>query len=59
MEKQLRQNVGYPGTPVRLLWRSKPKAERGKAIKGAAGSASKEKRKPAEMAAGTLTEASR
>ncbi len=59
MEKQLRQNVGYPGTPVRLLWRSKPKAERGKAIKGAAGSASKEKRKPAEMAAGSLTEASR
>lgn len=28
MEKQLRLNVGYPGTPVRLLWRSKQKSDR-------------------------------
>lgn len=28
MEKQLRLNVGYPGTPVRLLWRSKQKNDR-------------------------------
>lgn len=28
MEKQLRLNVGYPGTPVRLLWRSKQKTDR-------------------------------
>ncbi|KAG0583311.1 hypothetical protein M758_3G127500 [Ceratodon purpureus] len=28
MEKQLRLNVGYPGTPVRLLWRSKLKTDR-------------------------------
>ncbi|BFI29580.1 GTPase [Marchantia polymorpha subsp. ruderalis] len=30
MEKQLRANVGYPGTPIRLLWRSKKKTERPK-----------------------------
>ncbi|KAG6550776.1 hypothetical protein Mapa_007680 [Marchantia paleacea] len=30
MEKQLRVNVGYPGTPIRLLWRSKKKTERSK-----------------------------
>ncbi|KAL2635903.1 hypothetical protein R1flu_007382 [Riccia fluitans] len=30
MEKQLRSNVGYPGTPIRLLWRSKKKTERQK-----------------------------
>ncbi|CAM6129982.1 unnamed protein product [Calypogeia fissa] len=28
MEKQVRANVGYPGTPIRLLWRSKKKVER-------------------------------
>lgn len=28
MEKQLRLNVGFPGTPVRLLWRSKQKTDR-------------------------------
>ena len=33
MEKQLRLNVGYPGTPVRLLWRSKLKSDREKAPK--------------------------
>jgi GTP-binding protein len=27
MEKQLRANVGYRGTPIRLLWRSKKKTE--------------------------------
>lgn len=27
MEKQLRANVGYRGTPIRLLWRSKKKSE--------------------------------
>ena len=25
MEKQIRKNVGYPGTPIRLIWRSKQK----------------------------------
>ncbi|GAQ82831.1 hypothetical protein KFL_001260010 [Klebsormidium nitens] len=25
IERQLRSNVGYPGTPLRLVWRSKPK----------------------------------
>ncbi|KAL3683911.1 hypothetical protein R1sor_001933 [Riccia sorocarpa] len=30
MEKQIRSNVGYPGTPIRLLWRSKKKTERPK-----------------------------
>eukprot|EP01018_Ginkgo_biloba_P032777 Gb_22538 [translate_table: standard] len=28
MEKQLRSNVGFPGTPIRLLWRSKKKQEK-------------------------------
>lgn len=28
MEKQIRKNVGFPGTPIRLLWRSKKKSER-------------------------------
>ncbi|KAK8937649.1 putative tRNA modification GTPase mnmE [Platanthera guangdongensis] len=28
MEKQLRSNVGFPGTPIRLLWRSRRKAEK-------------------------------
>ncbi|GMI74258.1 embryo defective 2738 [Hibiscus trionum] len=29
MEKQLRSNAGFPGTPIRLLWRSRRKAEKG------------------------------
>lgn len=30
MEKQLRKNIGFPGTPLRLLWRSKKRdANRG------------------------------
>lgn len=28
MEKQLRQEIGFPGSPIRLLWRSKPKSTR-------------------------------
>lgn len=28
MEKQLRSNVGFPGTPIRLLWRSRRKVEK-------------------------------
>ncbi|KAH7442246.1 hypothetical protein KP509_03G078300 [Ceratopteris richardii] len=28
MEKQLRSNVGYRGTPIRLLWRSKKKSDK-------------------------------
>ncbi|KAJ7535605.1 hypothetical protein O6H91_12G039800 [Diphasiastrum complanatum] len=28
VHKHLRQNVGFPGTPIRLLWRSKTKPER-------------------------------
>lgn len=28
MEKQLRSNIGFPGTPIRLLWRSKKKTDK-------------------------------
>ncbi|XP_045826679.1 GTPase Der [Trifolium pratense] len=28
MEKQLRSNAGFPGTPIRLLWRSRKKMEK-------------------------------
>ncbi|XP_020258048.1 uncharacterized protein LOC109834438 isoform X3 [Asparagus officinalis] len=28
MEKQLRSNAGFPGTPIRLLWRSRKKTDR-------------------------------
>lgn len=28
MEKQLRSNAGFPGTPIRLLWRSRRKVEK-------------------------------
>ncbi|WOH15190.1 hypothetical protein DCAR_0934727 [Daucus carota subsp. sativus] len=28
MEKQLRTDAGFPGTPIRLLWRSRKKSER-------------------------------
>ncbi|XP_028554389.1 uncharacterized protein LOC110099390 isoform X4 [Dendrobium catenatum] len=28
MEKQLRSDAGFPGTPIRLLWRSRRKAEK-------------------------------
>ncbi|KAM0937581.1 putative GTP-binding protein EngA [Dioscorea sansibarensis] len=28
MEKQLRSDVGFPGTPIRLLWRSRRKADK-------------------------------
>lgn len=28
MEKQLRQDIGFPGAPIRMLWRSKPKSSR-------------------------------
>ncbi|GAB2246109.1 hypothetical protein Droror1_Dr00001602 [Drosera rotundifolia] len=30
MEKQLRKDAGFPGTPVRLLWRSRKKMDKGK-----------------------------
>lgn len=30
MEKQLRTDAGFPGTPIRLLWRSRKKSEREK-----------------------------
>uniref|UniRef100_A0A9I9D8I7 GTPase Der n=1 Tax=Cucumis melo TaxID=3656 RepID=A0A9I9D8I7_CUCME len=33
MEKQLRANAGFPGTPIRLLWRSRRKMEKGE-VKG-------------------------
>ncbi|KAJ4844008.1 hypothetical protein Tsubulata_010784 [Turnera subulata] len=33
MEKQLRTDAGFPGTPIRLLWRSRRKMERNK-VKG-------------------------
>ena len=29
MERQLRDNVGFQGTPLRLLWRGKPEREKG------------------------------
>lgn len=45
MEKQLRLNVGYPGTPVRLLWRSKQKNDREKVSRDSGGSVAKEKPK--------------
>ncbi|XP_022148819.1 uncharacterized protein LOC111017378 isoform X2 [Momordica charantia] len=37
MEKQLRSDAGFPGTPIRLLWRSRRKMEKGegKAMKKA------------------------
>ncbi|KAL9250019.1 GTPase Der-like protein [Drosera capensis] len=30
MEKQLRKDAGFPGTPIRLLWRSRKKMDKGK-----------------------------
>ena len=33
MERQIRENVGYPGTPLRLFWRGKaPSAARQKGL---------------------------
>ncbi|KAK1259689.1 putative tRNA modification GTPase mnmE [Acorus gramineus] len=32
MEKQLRSDAGFPGTPIRLLWRSRRKTEKGKSL---------------------------
>ena len=33
MERQIRENVGYPGTPLRLFWRGKaPSATRRKGL---------------------------
>ena len=29
MERQLRDNIGFHGTPLRLVWRGKPERERG------------------------------
>lgn len=29
MERALRDNIGFPGTPLRLLWRGKPEKEKG------------------------------
>lgn len=37
MERQLRDNIGFPGTPLRLLWRGKPERER--PARGSAGGA--------------------
>ncbi|KAL5055881.1 hypothetical protein RYX36_036563 [Vicia faba] len=34
MEKQLRSNAGFPGTPIRLLWRSRKKMEKNEGKKG-------------------------
>ncbi|CAK8575860.1 unnamed protein product [Lathyrus sativus] len=34
MEKQLRLNAGFPGTPIRLLWRSRKKMEKDEGKKG-------------------------
>ncbi|CAL9750856.1 unnamed protein product [Musa acuminata subsp. burmannicoides] len=31
MEKQLRKDAGFPGTPIRLLWRSRRRGDKGKA----------------------------
>jgi GTP-binding protein len=28
MERQLRDNIGFEGTPLRLLWRGKPPSDR-------------------------------
>jgi hypothetical protein len=28
MEKKLRTDVGYPGTPIRLLWRSRRRPDK-------------------------------
>ncbi|XP_042383595.1 GTPase Der-like [Zingiber officinale] len=30
MEKQLRKDAGFPGTPIRLLWRSRRKGDKGR-----------------------------
>jgi len=33
MERQIRENVGYPGTPLRLFWRGKaPSTSRQKSL---------------------------
>ncbi|KAI6669558.1 hypothetical protein NL676_004443 [Syzygium grande] len=37
MEKQLRSNAGFSGTPIRLLWRSRKKMEKGRASTNAQG----------------------
>ncbi|XP_065000384.1 uncharacterized protein LOC103979879 isoform X3 [Musa acuminata AAA Group] len=31
MEKQLRKDAGFPGTPIRLLWRNRRRGDKGKA----------------------------
>ncbi len=33
MERQLRTNIGFNGTPLKLYWRGKPEKERGSRIK--------------------------
>lgn len=35
MERQLRENIGFDGTPLRLLWRGKPEREKGSVRVGA------------------------
>lgn len=37
MEKQLRSDAGFAGTPIRLLWRSRKKTEKGRASTNAQG----------------------
>lgn len=29
MERQLRDNIGFPGTPLRLIWKGKPPSKEG------------------------------
>ncbi|MEW5300483.1 MAG: hypothetical protein WDW36_003413 [Sanguina aurantia] len=42
MERALRDNIGFPGTPLRLLWRGKPEKEKGiVSIGGRLGAAAK------------------
>ncbi|WOK92406.1 hypothetical protein Cni_G01097 [Canna indica] len=43
MEKQLRKDAGFPGTPIRLLWRTRRRGDKGKASDTNSASSSAEK----------------
>ncbi|XP_030522639.1 GTPase Der [Rhodamnia argentea] len=45
MEKQLRSDAGFSGTPIRLLWRSRKKMEKGRASTDAQGASAAPDRK--------------
>jgi hypothetical protein len=56
MERQLRENIGFTGTPLRIFWRGKPERERRSVREARAGNskaakADKEKEKEVEGSA--------